>query len=422
MKKYLVLATLFLITTSAHAANISWNGSTHLRYSRASLDDNLNLSDNRGNSQSQLTNSAWGIRGEIGATGGWDNIEWGTSLATSGSSTAPNEAYQNFDSANSAGGNVNGDLNVRVNRLWFRYGNDWGFGDIGVTIGRQSAAFAVGEGQLFIDKDVDLDGFGWTWRWGSFGLNAGQYILGGINRGTTGVSNITRSDATEIAGSQSTFSVLYAFQPTFKWRFTDEIEAMFAVGYYYWANTTGTAYQNPLLNFENSGFQSTTGQALFDLNSTATVSVENSKQWQFLANVTLPWMLHARGEVIINKDHFYGTPGTVAQASNTIKLGKTAWEAAISYGELKKAQDFMVSYSYSSKGLGAVLTALTNNEYEAGLKGHTISAGYAIANNLHLSGELYILEEINNKNNQGVDNPTEKIDKNYFEIITGITF
>jgi len=57
---------------------------------------------------------------------------------------------------------------------------DFGSVDFNLTVGRQMNVFAYDKkSENFFDNDVRLDGFGWQFKFGMFGLNLGQYVLGG---------------------------------------------------------------------------------------------------------------------------------------------------------------------------------------------------------------------------------------------------
>src|SRR5690606_13255996 len=152
----------------------------------------------------------------IGATGGWENMEWGVGVRTN---NAANDDFRTM------GGNA--DLGLGFEQAWFRYLRDFGSMDMSVTVGRQKNVLAYDAvSQNLFDNDVRWDGLGWQFRFGMFGLNAAQYVLGN-NRNAAG-SVVTNTDATEVDNAlNQKFSYLCAFQPHMNWKFTDEIEAMF---------------------------------------------------------------------------------------------------------------------------------------------------------------------------------------------------
>ena len=423
MKKYLVLATLFILSSAAQAANITWHGATDIRYGKTSLQDNLAGVDAAGNSTSDLTTKTWDFMANLGASGGWDNIEWGTNFRLSGG--VPNGAWVNFGAT---GGNE--DFALGVGEAWFRYSNDWGFGDMSLTVGRQTAAFSSGADQTFLDHDVRFDGLGWNWKWGSFGFNMSQYILGaeslGVNstvngwRNTKNVGSTYAATPSSEAGAttQGGFTVMYSFQPHFHWRFTDEIDMNLAIGYHKLANATGTNFQNAIPNSGGLGGFTTAGL----------VSEENSRWWVVQMDLGLPYMMGFNFEYVKNKDQRYGTPNTQATANpsnvDVVTLqDATAWSAGLTFGNLKKAQDFWFGYTYTTKGLGSVVNRMTYDKIPGGFKGHTLAAAYNLSTNFHLKFRLILLEEKDPKNFAGVAlTTTEKLDRNYWDVSMGVKF
>jgi len=151
--------------------------------------------------------------------------------------------------------------------------------DLSVTIGRQKNVFAYeSTSQNFFDNDVRFDGFGWNFKLGSFGLNAGQYLLGAKSSGTNGASVFTKTDASEAAATTSShFNALYGFQPYMNWKFTDEIDTMLAVGWYSWVDDSQTNL--------NAGYNS---NALNTNAVTYSNRIHNPKKWQFLSTWNFP--------------------------------------------------------------------------------------------------------------------------------------
>lgn len=430
MKKYLVLATLFLMTSTASAANITWHGGVDYRYNKLDFNDNLGTTtavNNGTQSISELEVKSHMYRMNLGAKGGWDNIEWGITVGTTGNgglgNARPNSDWVTVQTNTS---NIQGDLAIGVQEAWFRYGNDWGFGDIGLTFGRQALPFAMGSGQVFFDQDVRLDGFSQTWKFGSFGLNLGQYILGSVNGNAPAASVFADRPADEATvTNQDGFSALFGLQGTFDWRFNDDFNMMFAVGHYNWSRTLGTRFQNFIPNTNNAA-------NINNVEAVARTSQENSRHWQFLLDFDLPYMLNLEFELVLNRELAYGVPAVIGQtfqpgtdaAGTTINFqDTTAWTIGISYGELKKSQDFTIGYAYQDKGLGAVTNAFTYEFHPAGYKGHHIWAGYNLANNFNMGLKFIWLDEKDPRNQAGnVLTTAEKIDRNYWELTTGIHF
>jgi hypothetical protein len=442
MKKYLVLATVFLLSSYAHAATMTWTGSAGLRYSNSNqTDDNstVAISGSTSAQTNKRTEKAHMFRGAIGATGGWDNVEWGVGLRTIGNSLANTPSGSsastvgttviNSDWTTGSGTAGSNDLAIALENAWFKYGNDWGFGDVGLVFGRQPAAFVNGRNQVLIDSDVRFNGAAQTWQWGSFGLNLSQYVLGARSGGTDGATVYAENDFTKKnATTPGNFAVLYSFQPTFKWKFSDEIAAMFAVGYHQWSGTTGINYQNFIPNGERTGFGTAATSASL-ANGTAVwasrVSQENSRMWQFVMNWQLPFMLGVDFELVKNKAQRYAPPKAAGVPDNLpakiVEQDDTAWAAGITYGQLKKAQDFMVAYTYHDKGLGAVHNRFTNDYVQAGFAGHEFNAAYNIANNFDVNAKYMSLDEKNGRNQIGVD-AAKKLKTSLWAVGAGVKF
>src|SRR3989344_7145242 len=87
MKKYLVLATVFMLSSYAQAATMTWYGSAGWKYSKSSQIDGTNNSFPSGQlliKSNERQEKSHLFRGELGATGGWDNVEWGVGVRTNG--------------------------------------------------------------------------------------------------------------------------------------------------------------------------------------------------------------------------------------------------------------------------------------------------------------------------------------------------
>lgn len=406
MKKLLVLAIASLFTTAAVAGDMKWSGSAAVRYNNTVLNDGLQATTAVGTGVkdiSKTTTKAHAIRANIGAAGGWDKMEWGVGFRTGGAATTTSD-WVNYAAM--------GDQAVGIEQAWFKYNNDWGFGDISAIVGRQKNVFAhdMMTEQLF-DKDLRFDGFGWTWKWGSFGLNASQYVIGASNNlAATGASTYTTTAATEAgANTQRRFGVLYGFQPHMHWRFTDSIDAMFAVGFYKWSNvvTAGNAVH---------GF--TTPSATGD---NGTLVMDNMKQWQVLAMINLPYNLMFSGEYVMNKEQKYGSAATIFSNNNA---DKSALALGLSYGKLKRAHDFTIGYAYNMKGLGAVANAQTNNLLPADANAHFVKAAYNLAENFSLGWQGIFADEKSKKqaaNGNAITGP-QKNTRSYWELVAGVSF
>jgi len=412
MKKLIVLAVAAMFATSAFAGDLNWNGSTGVRYSGATYDDQLNSTTTVGAgggavNTSKQTMRDHAIRANLGATGGSGNVEYGTAIRTG---TTANTDYVNY---NNAGG-----LTIGLSEAWFKYSHDFGMVDVSAIFGRQKNVFVFDASQQLFDNDVNFDGFGWNFKMGSFGLNAAQYILGAHTaNGTVGASNYTKTDATEalVSGTRK-MSVLYGFQPYMNWKFADEISAMFALGFYNWTNYDSAT------NRIHGGYNSST---LNTSAATGTVPVHNPKQWQFYTAWDLPFNLGVNAEYIMNKKTQYlqsaGNTFSVQQSGN--EADRNAYSVGINYGKVKKAHDWSVGYAYGSKGIASVINTFSNDKFLADNKGHTVMAKYALADNFNLGFKGLWLKEKANKDDVGVGVTTAQSQKTtYWEVTAGVAF
>lgn len=423
MKKLFVLAVASLIATSASAAEMKWNGSAGWRFTHTKYDDSLSsnatVATVGAKDASTQKRKSYDLRANLGATGGWEQVEWGMGLRTT---AARNDDYVQVQNA--------ADRTIGLEQAWFRYLKDFGSMNVAVTLGRQKNVFAYDMGaQSLFDNDVRFDGFGWNFKFGMFGLNAAQYITGAKNQGGNGSSAYTKTEATEaVATSKSRFNTMMGLQPTMNWKFADEIEAMFAVGYYWWAdesntNTTGGGYNSNTLNgAANSKAAIAPG----------TFNIHNPRQWQFLTSWTLPYNLAFTGELIMNKKskaiYNQGTLGAAYAGQRTQpNVGKTAYALGLTYGKLRKAHDFMASYTYAKKGIASVIGAYANETFHPDNKGHIITVGYNIADNFTLGAAAYLMKEVEKlSTTTGVaytgNNAGQQQKTRYLELTAGVSF
>lgn len=403
MKKLMVLAVASLFATSAVAGEMKWNGSVGARYTMLKQNDSLNTKNASGKDTSITKTRQWHGRANLGVTGGWENVEWGFGVRTGGAGTTVSD-YGTF--------NNNQDLGLGVEHAWFRYVRDFGSLDFNVTVGRQNTVFAYdSHSENFWDVDNRWDGFGWQFKFGMFGLNAAQYITGAVNSGaTTAASSYSYTDATEaVSTTQGKFSVLYGFQPHVTWKFSDEIETFFAVGF-----------------FKHSGYQGYTNSAPNYSGNTANtqgvVNMDNSRMWQFYNTWTLPYNLSFIGEYVINKEQRYAT----APANSFLngEADKSALALSLVYGKVSKAHDWTLGYTYGSKGLGSVYNGTTKGQWQADNKGHMIKAAYALADNFKVGANAFFLKEKARKGATGVayTNTAENNKETRYEVVAGVSF
>lgn len=383
MKNLIVLAVAALFATNAVAAEMKWTGSAGWRYAQQSINDQLDSKNNATDNKDVSTEKTrmHQIRANLGVMGGWENVEYGFGIRTNGAGAGP----KNSDWNTVQNG---GDQTLGIEQAWFRYVRDFGGLDLAATFGRQKLALATDtQWQTLFDNDTRWDGFGWNFKFGMFGFNAAQYVLGAVNQGATNASTYTYNEATEnAAATKSRFNMLYAFQPHMTWKFSDEIEAMFAVAYYKWNSMGLTNTIGPNRNIANAGtVPSIAG---------STYNMDNKDQWDFLANVSLPFNLAFTGNFVKASKAAYneasiGNGAVYTGATNAADVRRpdvssTAWTLGLTYGKLRKAQDFMLGYAYGTKGIGSVVSGFSNDVFPADYKGHTVLAGYSVADNFNL--------------------------------------
>jgi hypothetical protein len=409
MKNLLVLAVATLFATNAFAAEMKWNGSADWRFSSNSINDQLNSVDNAVNNKDVSTTrtKSHQIRANLGVMGGWEHVEYGFGVRTGGAGTINND-YVNVQQ--------NQDRAIGIDQAWFRYVRDFGSLDLGLTIGRQKNALAYDtQWENNYSNNVRWDGFGWNFKFGMFGLNAAQYVLGstthsanagGSARTTSSAANASSFSVTDSSESnaQTTkrFQMLYAFQPYMNWKFSDEIEAMFAVAYNRWvyegdSNGIGRG---------GDGSYAATGGTIPAI-SNGSLRMDNVSSWDFLLNVSLPYNLAFTGDLVKASKAYYNdqtvTTGWVVTDTNQPQVGSTAWTLGLTYGKLRKAQDFTIGYAYGSKGIGSVYDTYTNDKFQADNKGHTVILGYAMADNFHLGFRWMSLQEKERINANGTN-------------------
>lgn len=405
MKKLMVLAVASLFATSAVAGEMKWTGSTGARYTMLKQDDSLNTKNASGKDVSITKSRMWDIRANLGATGGWENVEWGVGARTTNSAVTD---YATF--------NKNADVGFGIEQAWFRYLREFGSVDFNVTVGRQKTVFANDmHSENFWDNDVRWDGFGWQFNFGMFGLNMAQYIAGAVDNGAaTAASSYSYTDGSSaVPTTQSKFSVLYGFQPHMTWKFSDEIETFFAVGFFKHSGFQG--YTNTAPNYSTN-----TG------NSTGVVNMDNSRMWQFYNTWTLPYNLTFIGEYVINKEQRYGTVGGAgANAFLNAAADKSALALSLVYGKINKAHDWTLAYTYGSKGLGSVYNTTTKGQWQADNKGHLIKAAYALADNFNVGVNAFFLKEKAHKGSTGqafTTNANEDNKETRYEVVAGVSF
>lgn len=412
MKKLVVLAVVSLVATSANAAEMKWSGSTGWLYSIQNEEDGLNSKNNATAQKniSKRTTKAHYIRANLGVAGGWENVEWGTGIRT-GQAT-------NFDYVNVQNGT---DRAIGLEQAWFRYLKDFGSMNMNVTFGRQMNVLAFnGVEQTLFDSDVRFDGLGWKFNYGMFGLNAAQYVTGARSGAADTASTYNKTDASESnPGTVAKMNYLLAFQPHVTFKFSDEIETFLAVGYYKWSDNSNS-------NTIGSGATWNTG-TVATVGATDTIKVHSPRQWHVYNTWTLPYGLKFRAEYVLNKKHTYVEAAPAYGLYDGKEAERSAWSAGLSYGALGKAQDFMLSYAYGTKGEASMINRYTYDIFATDRKGHMINAGYSVADNFNLGVEVVMLKEKNvmsprTGTARTGTNSGEAYKSNYYGLNAGVAF
>ena len=332
MKRSVLLALAALLLPAAAQAETTWSGGTSWRYLIRNNDDGLSTKNAAGKDSSKSTVKTHQIRADLNAFSKGEDFDWGVGFRTFGSANSEWLTLQN-----------NGDRAITLENAFLRaHYAYWGI-DLDVTLGRaKTVMFYDSIGQALFDKDNRWDGLGWSWTKGAFGLNASQYVLGARSSSTAlASSSFTRTDATESASATpSGFGMLYSIQPHVKFKVSDEIEAIVAVGYHHWAGVGGTtAYENAI----HGGTVGTVG-------NTNPVILDNPRQWQLMTEWTLPMKLRFVGEYIQNKKVFYGT--------RLVSTDKKAQNGALS-----------LALASESEREGAILRSLARARLRQGKEG-----------------------------------------------------
>lgn len=435
MKNLLVLAAATLFATNSFAAEMKWNGSFEWDYAQQSQNDSLDSKDSVANGKDVSTTKSrmHQYRANLGVMGGWEHVEYGVGIRTNAG-----VANSDYVTANNAA-----DRAIALEQAWGRYVRDFGSLDLAFTFGRQKPAMAWdSEWQTLLDNDVRFDGFGWNFKFGMFGLNAAQYVLGTVTHSATAggsalassgsltSSSYTYTDSSD-TNAQTTkhFAMLYAFQPHMTWKFSDEIEAFLAVAYYRWIDEGRTNQIGGGAGVNGNGAGTVPALA------NRTFRFDNKTQWDFLAQVSLPFNLNFTADYVkANKATYDNVSVSGYTATTGADVSSSAWTLGLTYGKLRKAQDFTIGYAYTTKGIGSMANDFTNDLFKADNTGHTIKVGYAMADNFHLGFRTLMLQEKERIDNTSATNAlgagsayagtnaNQKMKTNYWELTAGVAF
>jgi hypothetical protein len=404
MKRSAFLALAALLLPAAAQAETTWSGGTSWRHLIRINDDGLSTKNAAGKDSSKSTVKAHQFRADLNAFTKGEDFDWGVGFRT-------------YDRANSEWLSLqnNSDLAITLENAFLRaHYAYWGL-NLDVTLGRaKTVIFYDSIGQALFDKDNRWDGLGWAWTSGAFGLNASQYILGARSGSTAlGSSSFTRTDATEsVSSTPSGFGMLYSIQPHVKFKVSDEIEAIVAVGYHHWAGVGGTS------TYENAVHGGTAGT----VGNTLPVILDNPRQWQLMTEWTLPMKLRFVGEYIQNKKVLYGPRGV----STNKEAQNGALSLALAYGKVKKANDFSLSYAYVRKGIASSINTFSNSNMNADNLGHLIEGKYALADGFTLTTKVELYREKAKLGGDGLaltaPNQNRRQTQNRYEFVAGASF
>ncbi|NUM88781.1 MAG: hypothetical protein HUU37_06235 [Bdellovibrionales bacterium] len=406
MKKLIVVAVAALFATSAIAGDMKWGGSSAWRYTDGKYDDGLNNNDANSKSHSVQKHRQHAVRANFGATGGWKNVEWGVGLRTTGSANSDYVAFANGST----------DTALGFDQAWMRYVTGTSFGDFGFTFGRQMNVFAYDmTTQNFFDNDTRFDGFGFSWNWGSFGFNMAEYFFQGYNRGTAGTASYTYTDSTQADNSSSSyFSKMHGFQPHFSWKFSDEIDTKFAFGYYMVDGDTNFTNSTAGATATINGFVTPSGTVAFQ---NGTVTMANPRWMQLYNSWKLPYKLGFSWEYVSNgRKPKFGT--------SAVEMNGKAYAAALTYGSIKKAQDWKVGFTYGKKDVGSVISNFSGGRWLPNNKGWVFNADYGLADNFNIGFKTYRLKNVDNINSTTGQalSTAQSVKTTINELVTSVSF
>jgi hypothetical protein len=221
-------------------------------------------------------------------------------------------------------------------------------------------------------------------------LNAAQYYLGARNQGAFGSTTLSRTEASEeVATTKSGFAVLLSAQPFVKFKLSDELEGLLAVGYHVWSGTQGNGTAAAYTNSIHGGTAAPTTAANLAGDNRDAVIMDNARQWQVLTDWSLPHNFRFVGEYVMNKKVRYGTFAT----PTTREAQRSMLALSLGYGKIKKAHDWSLSYSYVAKGIASVHSTFSNSNQAPDTNGHLISGAFALADGMTLGAKMELYKE-----------------------------
>lgn len=371
---------LSLAAPSLAHAETTWTAGAGVRHLVRNLDDGLNTVDPVTNKDTSKTKERrWEYRGMVGASGKGDVWDWGMDIRTQPAGSVTTEWISNSN---------NTDMGIGLSQAYGRYHRNISDVDFAVTVGRAKPAMMFDNiSQQLFDNDVRFDGFGWSFKYGQFGLNAAQYILGSVSKGTVSASSFSKTESSDSnPQTQSHFGVLYSIQPYVQFKIMDDINSLFAIGWYNWAGTGGNM-DPTVATTQGTGFYTNNvhGGTAGVVGNIAPVIMDNAQQWQLLSDTSLPHDFRLLAEYVRNKKTYYGT--RLAVASPVIDAARVAWAVSLAWGKPKKAGDLFFSYTYGNKGIASVINTFTNGDVSADNTSHFFAGRYYYADSLYFEAK-----------------------------------
>lgn len=376
MRAILLALSAILFYSPAALAEVTWSGGVGIRHMVRHLDDGLQTRSFVNNTDmSVTTNKRWEYRGALSLLSKTESVDFGLDLRTVSGVTSE---WVTSTLASSG-------LGIGVAQAFGRLRGEVLGGKGAVTLGRQRTVILYDNmAQMLFDNDVRFDGLGWAWKYDFFGINISQYVLGATEQGT-GASASTytyTAYSQENASTRSHFGVLYQFQPFVEFKLGEEIKSLFAVGYHNWSGTGAKFNTGWYNNAVHGGTAGTVGNI-------DALPMDNAQQWQFFSDTSLPWNLRFVAEYIFNKRVNYG----LRIAPTTTKADGDALALSLAWGKPKKAGEFGLSYSFSDKGLGSVISTFTNGDIAADNQSHFFEGKYMLTDGFQLASKAQFHKE-----------------------------